>query len=123
MISRVRFITSVSFTLGDKWQWTKPCNSPKKSIIAAENMVSARLMDEMKISRNFKPFGSKLRSQYPEIVEVAQQYIGETREVILPEGTTRKQFQEKFHSVQYNPEVEKADPEIEEEEEKAGADE
>ena len=122
MSSRVRFITSVSFTLGDIWQWTRPCRSPQKSIIAAENMVSSRLLKERKINCDFKPFGHLLRSQYPEIVEEAQQYIGETREVILPEGTKPKQFQEKFHSVQFDSEM-KVSESVEEVEETEEVDE
>ena len=100
MSSRVRFITSVTCSLGDKWQWTKPCNTPQASTYAAENMVSARLMEDREIRRDFDNFGTKLRTMYPEIVEEAQQYIGETREVILPENITPKQFQKEFHTIQ-----------------------
>ena len=104
MSSRVRFITSVSCSLGDKWQWTKPCNTPRASTYAAENMVSARLMEDREIRRDFDNFGTRLRNMHPEIVEEAQQYIGETREVILPENMTPKQFQKEFHTIQFDSE-------------------
>jgi hypothetical protein len=103
MSARIRYITHVSNTLGDIWQWTKPCKSPQEAAISAENMVSARIMDDRNIKRNFENFTSRLRTIYPEIVEDAQQFIGETREIVLPEDMTPKQFQKEFHIVQYQP--------------------
>jgi hypothetical protein len=103
MGSRVRFVTHVTHTLGDKWQWTKPRKTPRESFEAAENMVSARLMEDRSIKRNFENFAVKLRVLFPEIIEEAQAFIGETREVILPENITPKQFQQEFHKIQYHP--------------------
>ena len=82
MGSRVRFVTHVTHTLGDKWQWTKPRKTPRESFEAAENMVSARLMEDRSIKRNFENFAVKLRVLFPEIIEEAQAFIGETREGI-----------------------------------------
>ena len=97
MSSSTRFVTYVSLSLGGQWQWTKPCISPEKSYEAAENMVSACLLDDRGISRRFDNFGLRVRQLYPEIVREARLHIGETREVFLEEGMTPKEFQRKFH--------------------------
>tara|TARA_B100001996_G_C18430732_1_gene504433 strand:+ start:374 stop:694 length:321 start_codon:yes stop_codon:yes gene_type:complete len=101
MGSRTMYITSVRHTLRDHWAWTKPCGSPLKSIKSAQNMICARLLDEKGISRDFPNFGMTLSLKMPEIVKEAQQYIGETREVTLCDGERPKDFQRKFHDVQY----------------------
>ena len=96
-----RFVTYVSMSLGGRWQWTKPCKLPEKSYQAAENMVSARIMDDKGTAIDFRNFGIRVRREYPEIIEEARQHIGETREVALEEGMTPKEFQRKFHEVRY----------------------
>ncbi|MDC3298039.1 hypothetical protein OAU99_01535 [Candidatus Poseidoniaceae archaeon] len=106
MNSNTRFITYVSLSLGDIWQWTKPCKSPNEAHLAAENMVSARILEDRKIPRDFENYSTNVRKIFPDIVEEAQQFIGETREVILPEGTTPKQFQREFHTIHYSPDFE-----------------
>ena len=104
MSSRTRYITHVSHTLGGHWQWTKPCYSPELSIKAAENMVCSRIMDDRGISRDLPGnFGLSLRKIYPDIVEESRQFIGETRMVVLLENETPKEFQKRFHEVQYSP--------------------
>ena len=99
MSGSTRFVTYVSLSLGDQWQWTKPCISEEKSYEAAENMVSARILDDKGIPRGFDNFGLRVRQLYPEIVREARLHIGETREVSLEEGMTPKEFQRKFHQV------------------------
>ena len=44
--SKVRYITHVSISLPRKWLWTKPCKTPQASLMAAENMICARLLWE-----------------------------------------------------------------------------
>ena len=97
MSGSTRFVTYVSLSLGDQWQWTKPCISEEKSYEAAENMVSACILDDRGIPRRFDNFGLRVRQLYPEIVREARLHIGETREVFLEEGMTPKEFQRKFH--------------------------
>ena len=99
MSSKVMYITHVSLSLGNQWQWTKPCRSPEASYKAAENMVSSRILEDRNIPRNFDNFSVRLRILYPDIVEESQQFIGETREVHVPEGMAPKEFQSKFHTV------------------------
>ena len=106
MHSAIRYVTYVSLSLGNKWQWTKPRGTPLASFRAAENMVCARLLEDKKMKRNFSDFGNTLRKEYPEIVAEAQQYIGETREVELLNEETPSQFQVRFHEVQFVPEEE-----------------
>ena len=104
MRTRTRYITYVSHTLGNRWQWTRPDRTPEKSLWRAVNMVGARLLEDMGLPRNFSDFGRTLRREYPEIIEEAQQYIGETREVEFLGDETPKQFRRRFHEVQYTPE-------------------
>ena len=99
MSGSTRFVTYVSLSFGDQWQWTKPCISEEKSYEAAENMVSACILDDKGIPRGFDNFGLRVRQLYPEIVREARLHIGETREVSLEEGMTPKEFQRKFHEV------------------------
>lgn len=103
MSNRTMYITSVSYTLGDKWKWTKPCSTPMKSWKAGENMVVARILEDRRECRDFANFGQTIRNKFPEIIEIAQQFIGETREVILHDGEKPKDFQRRFHEVQYIP--------------------
>ena len=44
--SKVRYVTHVSISLPRNWLWTKPCKTPQASLIAAENMICARLLWE-----------------------------------------------------------------------------
>ena len=109
MGTRTRYITYVSHTLGDTWQWTAPKGTPEKSVNAAVNMFVARRLEDLGINRHFPDFGKTLRLKFPEIVEEALQFIGETREIELPEGMKPKDFQRAFHEVQYISESEKED--------------
>ena len=100
------YITYVTKSLGDVWQWTKPCKTPNQAHIAAENMVSARLLEDRNIPRNFDNYSVNLRKLFPNIILESQEFIGETREVLLPEHKSPKQFQREFHTVQYSPDFE-----------------
>ena len=114
MGSSTRYITYVSHTLlPNEWRWTKPWSTPQQSVESAENMVSARLLKDRGESYDFKPFGRVLRREYPELVEESQQYIGETREIELPEGTKPKEFQRAFHEVQCTSESEEEMEDVE----------
>lgn len=110
--SKVRYITHVSISLPRKWLWTKPCKTPQASLLAAENMVCARLLWEA----GFVPvsdlglakgaangWAHDVRSQYSWIHEGSHMFIGETREVIVPEGMSPRKFRKEFHKVQFNP--------------------
>jgi len=99
MSSSTRFVTYVSLSLGDRWQWTVPRPTPESSYESAENMVSARILEDKGISSSFSNFSIRLRQSYPEIVKEARRHIGETRKVVLEAGMTPKEFQRKFHEV------------------------
>lgn len=99
MSGSTRFVTYVDLSLGDQWRWTIPKRTEGSSYEAAENMVTARLLEDRGIPRSFPNFGIRIRREYPEIVEDARRYIGETRKVTLEEGITPKEFQRKFHEV------------------------
>jgi len=107
MGSTTRFITYISLSL--QWSWTKPCRTEEASYVAAENMVCAYLMDELSITRPDSNFGVRLRNEYPELVKMSHQYIGETREIELPDGITPKQFQKRFCTLQISSEDENID--------------
>ena len=107
--SKVRYITYVSISLPRKWLWTKPCKTPQASLMAAENMICARLLWEtgfVPVS-NLGPEATNgwthdVRSHYSWILEGSHMFVGETREVIVPEGMSLENSKE-FHKVQFNP--------------------
>tara|TARA_B100001564_G_scaffold358497_1_gene377320 strand:+ start:829 stop:1332 length:504 start_codon:yes stop_codon:yes gene_type:complete len=109
LVSQVRYITHVSISLPRKWLWTKPCKTPLASVMAAENMVCARLLWET----GFVPVSDlgpeatnewthDVRSHYSWIHEGSRMFIGETREILLPEGMSPNRFRKNFHKVQFN---------------------
>jgi len=98
MSTSTRFITFVAHSL--QWEWTKPCRTEAASHKAAENMVSARLMKDRGILPPSQNFGIRLRNEYPDIVKDSHQYIGETREIELPDDKTPKEFQRWFCTLQ-----------------------
>ena len=108
--SKVRYITYVSISLPRKWLWTKPCKTPQASLMAAENMICARLLWEtgfVPVS-NLGPEATNgwthdVRSHYSWILEGSHMFVGETREVIVPEGMSPRKFRKEFHKVQFNP--------------------
>ena len=77
----------------------KTMQDPEASIRAAENMVCSRLLDDKNIPRNFDNFSIKIRTSFPEMILEAKQYIGETREIEVPQNMTPKEFQRRFHTV------------------------
>ena len=107
--SRVRYITHVSISLPRNWIWTKPCKSPLASFMAAENMVCARLLQDCGWGLNdFNDFTNDIRMNVPMIVsDICRNFIGETREVIVPEGMSPRKFRKEFHKVQFNPDSSK----------------
>ena len=68
-----------------------------------ENMVSSKILKEIEIPYNIPDFSHILRTKYPEVVIASREYIGETREIELPEGINPGEFQSQFHIVKYNP--------------------
>ena len=108
--SKVRYITHVSISLPRKWLWTKPCKTPVASLLAAENMVCARLLWEAGFvpvndlgSHATNGWTHDVRNHYSWIHEGSRMFIGETREVIVPEGMSPRKFRKEFHKVQFNP--------------------
>ena len=85
--------------------WTKPRRSKERSYQSAENMVSSKLLSERGIGTNFPDFGNTIRTNFPDVVVASREYIGETREIELPEGMNPKQYQVLFHTVRYNPPI------------------
>ena len=110
MNSRIRYVTYVEKSLSG-FVWTVPRLSKERSYRSAENMVSSKLLSDMGIDPGFCDFSNVLRTNYPEVVISSRQYIGETREIELPEGVTPKQFQSQFHVVRCNPLLEDEDME------------
>ena len=95
------YVTHVSKYL--RYNYTKPCVSIKKSLIAAENMICSAIMKEEKIDWAGKThFSSKLRRDYPEFIVDAQQYIGETIEVEVPMDMTPRVYRAWFCTVSCN---------------------
>lgn len=105
--SKVRYITHVSISLPRKWLWTKPCRTPVASLLAAENMVCARFLRDFGFSPNdwnrSNGFTCDIRWEWPDLVMTSHAFIGETREVIVPEGMSPRKFRKEFHKVQFNP--------------------
>ena len=99
MSGSTKFVTYVSLSLGDRLQWTVPRPTPEGSYVSAENMVSARLLEDKGISSSFSNFRIRLRQEYPEIVKEARRHIGETRKVVVEAGMKPKEFQRKFHEL------------------------
>lgn len=102
MSSSKRYITYVEMSLSG-YIWTKPRCSRKRSYKSAENMVSSKMLKDIGIQPNFSDFSHILRTKYPEVVIASREYIGETREIELPEGINPGEFQSQFHFVKYNP--------------------
>lgn len=95
------YVTHVSKYL--RYNYTKPCVSIKKSLIAAENMICSAIMKEEKIDwAGITHFTSKLRRDYPEFIVDAQQYIGETIEVEVPMDMTPREYRAWFCTVSCN---------------------
>ena len=44
-----------------------------------------------------------VRNHYSWIHEGSHMFVGETREVIVPEGMSPRKFRKEFHKVQFNP--------------------
>ena len=105
--SKVRYITHVSISLPEKWVWTKPCKTPVASLLAAEDMVCARFLRDFGFNPNhwtrFNGFTCEIRWEWPDLVMTSHAFIGETREVIVPEGMSPRKFRKEFHKVQFNP--------------------
>ncbi|MAS31784.1 MAG: hypothetical protein CMA39_02685 [Euryarchaeota archaeon] len=108
--SKVRYITYVSISLPRNWIWTKPCKTPLASFMAAENMVYARLLQDYGWEpKEFEGmwqngFTHDIRSGLPDwFNEICRKFIGETREVIVPEGMSTRKYRKEFHKVQFNP--------------------
>jgi hypothetical protein len=89
--TRRMYVTHVSKFL--YYNYTKPCISIEKSIIAAENMICSAVMEEEgKDWTSITHFTSTLRRDYPESVKKAQQHIGETIEVEVPIKLTPREY-------------------------------
>lgn len=105
--SKVRYITHVSISLPEKWVWTKPCKTPVASLLAAEDMVCARFLRDFGFNPNdwtlLNGFTCDIRWEWPDLVMTSHAFIGETREVIVPEGMSPRKFRKEFHKVQFNP--------------------
>jgi hypothetical protein len=99
--SRTMYMTSISKYL--RYPYSNPSSSIEKSIISAENMICSALLNEANIDwSGLTYFTQDLRRYYPEFVEKAQQYIGETIEVDVPIDVTAKQYRIWFCSVTYD---------------------
>lgn len=105
--SKVRYVTHVSISLPERWAWTKPCRTPVESLLAAEDMVCARFLRDFGFNPNdwnrFNGFTNDIRWEWPDLVMSSHAFIGETREVIVPEGMSPRKFRKEFHKVQFNP--------------------
>ena len=98
---RTMYITSISKYLC--YPYSKPSASIKKSIISAENMICSAILNEANICwSGWSHFTKDLRQHHPELVEKAQQYIGETIEVDVPIDVTARQYRIWFCSVTYD---------------------
>ena len=103
MANETHYIAFTSLDCGCRWPFTRPKRSPQKAIYAAENQVSFALLVRLGLSDNSgsSNFGVWVRSEHPKVVTMANDYIGEVREVELLEGETPMQFRKRFCNVSY----------------------
>ena len=104
MANETRYI---AYTSIGHWPFTRPKRSPQEATHAAENQVSSALLERRGLPNNSGSmrFGEWLRSEHPEVVTMAYDYIGEVRQVELLGDETPRQFREKFCNVSYHEEA------------------
>ena len=90
MATRTYFMTAVSHSL--VWAFAIPKRSMDEANYAAENAVTARLLKDLGIESPKKHYGAWVRAKHPELILEAQQYIGDTREVEIPDRMTPKEY-------------------------------
>ena len=104
------YIAYTSLDCGCRWPFTRPKRSPQKAIDAAQNQVSFALLRGLGLSDNSgsSNFGVWLRSEHPEVVTMANKYIGEVRQVELLDDETPSEFRHRFCNVSYHEEATRA---------------
>ena len=97
----------IAYTSLGYWPFTRPKRSPQKAFYAAVNQVSSALLVSRGLPDNSgsMSFGVWVRSEHPEVVTMAYDYIGEVRQVELLDDEKPKQFREKFCNVSYHEEA------------------
>jgi len=99
--TRKMYMTSISKYLC--YPYSNLYASIKKSIISAENMICSAMLTEANIDwSGLTHFTKDLRRDYPEYVEKAQQYIGETIEVDVPIDVPAKEYRIWYCTVTYD---------------------
>lgn len=109
-MAKTRYIAYTSLACGGRWPFTRPRRSPQKAIYSAENQVSSALLVRLGLSDNSdsSSFGVWLRSEHPEVVTMANEYIGEVRQVELLDDETPSEFRHRFCNVSYHEEATQA---------------
>ena len=97
----------IAYTSLGRWPFTRPKRSPRKAIYAAENQVSFALLIGLGLPDNSgsSSFGVWLRSEHPKVVTMANDYIGEVRQVELLDDETPAEFRKRFCNVSYHEEA------------------
>jgi len=90
MGTRTYFMTAVSHSL--VWAFATPKRSIAGAEYAAENAVTARLLNDLGIESPKKHYGAWVRAKHPELILEAQQYIGDTREVEIPDRMSAMEY-------------------------------
>ena len=83
---------------------TRPKSTPQGALYAAENQISRALLEKNKISADNigSKYGVWIRTVYPNIIQDAQEYISEVREIQLKDGETPRQFRIRYCRVSFD---------------------
>ncbi len=82
------------------WSFSRPQTTPEKAIRAAENQVSRILLDRLGVTYPIG-FAAWLRSNHPDVVSEAHDYIGEVRQVVLLVDELPREFRYRYCNVSF----------------------
>ncbi len=90
------------------WSFSRPQTTPEKAIRAAENQVSRILLDRLGVTYSIG-FAAWLRSNHPDVVSEAHDYIGEVRQVVLLVDELPREFRYRYCNVSFLGEAARVD--------------
>lgn len=93
------------------WSFSRPQTTPEKAIRAAENQVSRILLDRLGVTykTNSIGFAAWLRSNHPDVVSEAHDYIGEVRQVVLLDDELPREFRYRYCNASFLGEAARVD--------------
>jgi len=91
MSTRTYFMTATLHSI--KWAFAVPRLTEEKANISAENAIAFRLLKDrgIEVPKNVQ-FGIWVRLNHLELILEAQEFIGDTRKVEIPEGMKLREF-------------------------------